>query len=227
MPTQLFDSEISLGVLTSATLRGKITGLIVREKDENGILQDTNNIMRTDRDWQIMLTWKLFGTVLDMMAPPHMGPITAALHGNFLINAYLEGLGSRRNTDEMELPGDTVGGVPVMGGAKAIVNQGARTKADPTAVHPTQDDPLETEWQYNETITIRAEDPNAKPARPRLLKPGPYKLAVTLTYEQPDVDRTTGIQKTDSAGNPLFKPGPMAGFMELPDLIQIYDPGTS
>jgi hypothetical protein len=62
------------------------------------------------------------------------------------------------------------------------------------------DDPPETEWQYVETFTIRAADnPD----------PGTYKLAVAITYEDED-------------GNP----GPMAGFIEFGDMIQIYEATT-
>ncbi len=60
-------------------------------------------------------------------------------------------------------------------------------------------DPLETEWQYMETFTFA----------PKAVKPGAYRLAVAITYrDENDV------------------PGPMAGFIEVEDMIQIYDPGT-
>jgi len=238
MPTQSFDTEINIGSLKTATLHGKITGLIVQEWD--GTFTDpaqtkknfvnTNNIMRTDRDWQIMLTWKLMGTFLDM-TPPATGPVSVELHGNFLINAYLEGLG--KNADEIDLAGDTLGGIPLMSGQKAIVksmsvpaNPGNPTATPP--VPPTPAGPPETEWQYNETFTIKA----ATSTAPMILKPGAYKLSVNLTYGLPVLD-SKGKQETttdpDKGYGPtklLFTPGPMAGFMESADLIQVYDPGT-
>jgi hypothetical protein len=59
-------------------------------------------------------------------------------------------------------------------------------------------DPLETEWQYAETFTFPAGS----------IKPGTYRLALTVTY-------------VDDAGIP----GPMAGFIEHADMLQIYNPG--
>ena len=198
MSVQDFDSQISLGILTTATLQGGITGLTVMEKDETGIFVPTNNIMRTDRDWQITLNWELVGTLLDIAGPPGSG-ITVNIPGNFVINAYLEGLG--KSADGDDLNGDTAGGIPVMGTVnKVIVPAGSIAAGDP----------VETEWKYSETVTIKAPtSPN-----PPTLKPGAYRLAVNLTYGVKD--SATGV----------FKPGPMAGFMELPDMIQIYDPGT-
>jgi hypothetical protein len=225
MPAQKFDTKISLGLITSATLDGSITGITVEELNDLGEYETTNNIMRTDRDWQITLKWRLFGSLLDLTAS--MGPITAELHGNFLVNAYFEGIG--QNADEKDLPGDTtktLGGISLMDGVKKVALTGERTKADPTANPPVEADPEATEWQYEETFTIKGENPNSAPKIERFLKPGAYKLSVNLTYQQPKIDPTTGKQATDVQGNLLFKPGPMAGFMELPDSIQVYDPGT-
>ena len=59
-------------------------------------------------------------------------------------------------------------------------------------------DPPETQWQYAETFTFPA----------GTIKPGTYKLALTVTY-------------VDDSGIP----GPMAGFIEYPDMLQIYHPG--
>lgn len=58
--------------------------------------------------------------------------------------------------------------------------------------------PLETEWRYVETFTFLA----------GVTQPGPYRLAVTITY-------------LDKNGNP----GPMAGFVEIRDMVQVYEPG--
>lgn len=205
MTVQPFESDMSLALFSSTTgtptLSGKITGLVIKEWDPATTqFVPTNNIIRNDRDWQIMLTWKLLGSLLDVAVVSGPGPITAEIHGNFLVNAYVEGFG---RTVEKRFPGDSKA-IPVMSGVKAIVPHGSRTPANPAAVPPTPEDPLETEWQYNEIITIKSKQ----------LVPGPYKLAVTLTYEKPNATGTG------------FVPGPMAGFMEWPDMIQIYDPGT-
>lgn len=57
---------------------------------------------------------------------------------------------------------------------------------------------LQTEWQYSEKFTFA----------PNSVKTGAYKLVVTITYEHDP-----------------GQPGPMAGFIEFPNMIQIYDPG--
>lgn len=57
---------------------------------------------------------------------------------------------------------------------------------------------LQTEWQYSETFTFA----------PDSVKTGAYKLVVAITYEHDP-----------------GKPGPMAGFIEFPSMIQVYDPG--
>lgn len=227
MPTQQFDTEINIGALKTATLKGRITGLFVTEWDgtfdpKTNLKNwaDTNNIMRTDRDWQIQLTWKLMGTFLDMTSPAS-GPVTAQLHGNFLIHAYLEGLG--KNADELDLTGDTLGGIPLMGPQKTIVKA---MSVPATTTSPAG--PAETEWQYIETFSIKA----ATATVPMIMRPGSYKLSVNLTYGLPILD-SKGVQLTttdpDKGYGPtrlLFTPGPMAGFMESVDLIQVYDPGT-
>jgi hypothetical protein len=56
----------------------------------------------------------------------------------------------------------------------------------------------QTEWQYSETFTFS----------PNSVKIGAYKLVVSVTYEHDP-----------------GQPGPMAGFIEFPKMIQIYDPG--
>jgi hypothetical protein len=227
MPIQPFDSEINLGGFSTvagvATLNGSITGFKVEEYDGTKYV-DTNNIFRTDRDWKMTLNWRLFGTLLDL-TPPAVGMVTAELHGKFVVWAYFEGIGS--TADEKDLRGDTtqLGGIDLMAGRKGDpVAKGSRSPATPTA----KADPEETEWQYEETFTILGENPNAKPAAiQRYLKPGAYRVSVNLTFQQPDIDQATGLQKRDSAtGELLFRPGPMAGFMELPGMIQVYDPGT-
>lgn len=58
--------------------------------------------------------------------------------------------------------------------------------------------PPQTAWLYTETFTFK----------PKAIKPGTYKLAVAITFEHDP-----------------GKPGPMAGFIEFGDMIQIYDPG--
>ena len=224
MPAQPFDTKISLSGVNLATLDGSITGLTVIEADDTGqFTVDTNNIMRTDRDWQITLKWRLFGSLLDM-TPPNMGIVTAELHGKFKVMAYFEGIGAA--ADEKDLEGDKtkLGGIDLMNGKTSVALTGSRTPADSTATPPVPNDPEATEWQYVETFTIRGQTAKADP---QYLKPGAYRLSVNLTYEQPDIDPITKLQNTDPVtGNLLFKPGPMAGFMELPDMIQVYDPGT-
>lgn len=218
MPIQPFDTEISLGSFSTAagiaTLNGSITGISVMEDDGTAAFNiDTNNIMRTDRDWKITLNWRLFGTLLDM-TPPNMGMVTAELHGKFKVTAYFEGIG--QTADEKDLDGDKtkLGGIDLMTGHAAPIAAGSRTPADPAANVPA--DPEATEWQYEETFTIVGQRSKNDP---RFLKPGPYRVSVNLTYEQPDT--------WDADGNPLtYKPGPMAGFMEIPSMIQVYDPGT-
>jgi hypothetical protein len=59
-------------------------------------------------------------------------------------------------------------------------------------------DPPETAWQYAEKFTFLAGS----------VLPGAYRLAVTINY-------------IDEFG----APGPMAGFIEIYDMVQIYDPG--
>lgn len=58
--------------------------------------------------------------------------------------------------------------------------------------------PPQTQWEYVETFTFA----------PKAVKTGAYKLVVTITYEH------------DPAN-----PGPMAGFIEFGNMIQLYDPG--
>ena len=171
-----FESELNLGTLVG-TLRGGITSVTIKEKDAGATFQPSQ-IIRTDRDWQITLNWELVGTMLDSMF--------FTIPGNFVINAYLEGLG--QNADEKDLSGDTAGGISVIG-SKTVVPAGSLAGGLP----------VETEWKYSETITIRS--------TAALLKPGAYKLAVTLTYEV-------------APGTP----GPIAGFIEIKDMVQIYKP---
>ena len=232
MPIQPFDTEISLGGFSTAagvaTLNGSITGLVVEEWD--GVTPNpgdpksfvgTNNIMRTDRDWKITLKWRLFGTLLDMI-PPNMGMVTAELHGRFRVMAYFEGIGEK--ADEKDLEGDKT--KPVSQGGKAGIDlmtgrtgdpvaKGSRTVANPAAIPPVLDDPEATEWQYEETFTILGQTSKTDPL---FLKPGAYRVSVNLTFEQPVYDATGNITG--------YKSGPMAGFMELPGMIQVYDPGT-
>lgn len=101
--------------------------------------------------------------------------------GNWVVKAYLEGWG--QNAEEKDLDSDNVT-VPVV---------------PPTTRVPGVPGVSDPEWQYEETFTIlRANNP----------RPGPYRLAITITYE-------------DAAGNP----GPMAGFLEVGDMVQLYKPG--
>jgi len=107
------------------------------------------------------------------------------IQGKWLLKAYLEGWG--KDAEEIDRDGDTVGGIEV-DPAPTIVKAGSLGL----------NDPLETEWQYVETFTFPAGS----------IKPGTYKLALTVTY-------------VDDAG----VPGPMAGFIEHADMLQIYNPG--
>ena len=136
----------------------------------------SNQIIRKDHDWQIKVSWELDGTMLD--SPFFTIP------GKWVLKAYLEGWGEQ--AAERDLVGDTVDGIAVVP-APEIVPAGSLGPADPP----------ETEWRYAETFTIKAvKNPD----------PGPYRLAVTITYE-------------DDKG----KPGPMAGFIEFRGMIQIYE----
>lgn len=168
-----FETELNLGALATGTLSGGITELTVKEKIASGYL--SNQIIRNDHDWQIKVNWELVGSMLD--SPFFTIP------GRWIVKAYLEGWGV--DADDKDLNSDSTSGITV-DPAQTVVTVGSLGV----------DDPPETEWQYDETITIRAGDnPD----------PGTYKLAVTITYE-------------DEFGNP----GPMAGFIEFGDMIQIY-----
>jgi hypothetical protein len=102
--------------------------------------------------------------------------------GKWVVTAYLEGWG--KNADEKELSSDVAG---------IVVDPPMITvPANPPAIP-------EPEWRYSATFSI----PKAN-----TLKAGPYRLAVTITYQ-------------DENG----KPGPMAGFIEIADMVQIYVPG--
>lgn len=58
-------------------------------------------------------------------------------------------------------------------------------------------DPQPSPWEYTATIGVKK----------GTVVPGAYRLAVTLTYKDENGD-----------------PGPMAGFIEVPGMIQIYKP---
>jgi hypothetical protein len=78
-------------------------------------------------------------------------------------------------------------------------DSGGTLVVPPTSIVPVGPGVPDPEWHYEEAITIRF---NNNP------RPGPYRLAITITYE-------------DAAGNP----GPMAGFLEIGDMVQLYKPG--
>lgn len=103
--------------------------------------------------------------------------------GKWVVKAYLEGWGGGA---EMECHGDS----------NEILVVPAPIVA--TAASEGPETPPETEWRYEETFTFPVGS----------TKPGPYRLAVTITY-------------IDKNGNP----GPMAGFIEIKDMVQIYEPG--
>lgn len=173
MEPKVFEHELNLGTL-KGTLRGGITDITVKELAVGGT---TSQIIRNDHDWQITINWELVGTMLD--SPFFTIP------GNWILKAYLEGWGESAN--EKDLKGDTVGGIPVMT-AKNVVPAGSIGAGNP----------LETEWHYTETFTIKsAQNPSL----------GMYRLAVAITYE-------------DDKHNP----GPIAGFIEVSDMVQIYKP---
>lgn len=160
------------------TLTGGITGVEVKEKDSLGNFQPSL-IIRTDRDWQVTVKWAVIGSMLDIR--------WLNIGGKWLLKAYLEGWG--KGADEHDQDGDIAGGVQVDGGQDTIVKKGS--------VMPP-DNPPETEWHYVETFTFPA----------GTIKPGTYKLAVAITFE-------------DDQG----VPGAMAGFIEYADMVQIYNPG--
>ena len=58
-------------------------------------------------------------------------------------------------------------------------------------------DPQPSPWEYTATISVKK----------GTILPGAYRLAVTLTYKDENGD-----------------PGPMAGFVEVPGMLQIYKP---
>lgn len=58
--------------------------------------------------------------------------------------------------------------------------------------------PPQTAWLYTETFTFK----------PKTVKPGTYRLSAAITFEHDP-----------------GKPGPMAGFIEFGNMIQIYDAG--
>ncbi len=99
--------------------------------------------------------------------------------GYWIVKAYLEGWG--QNVPELELTSDRQK-VSVMG--------------DKTVV-PVGPNVPEPEWHYEEMFNI---------TKTNNLAPGPYKLVITITYE-------------DEQG----VPGPMAGFLEA-EMLQIYQP---
>lgn len=105
--------------------------------------------------------------------------------GKWNLKTYLEGWG--KDAEELDQDSDH-GGIEVTP-AQTVVKAGSHGL----------DDPKETEWQYVETFTFAA----------KAVKPGTYKLAVTITYRDEN-----------------NIPGPMAGFIEIADMVQIYDPGT-
>lgn len=90
MPT-----EITLGFLTPAALKGEITALKVQEDDGTGAFVDTpNHIMRTDRVWKVVLEWQLEGSLL--------ASSFVTLNGSWLPHAYLEGWGKAASEVDKE-----------------------------------------------------------------------------------------------------------------------------
>jgi hypothetical protein len=177
MARTAFETELNLGTLAKGTLSGGITEVSVKEMLPAGPL--SNQILQKNHDWQIQVNWELVGTMLD--SPFFTIP------GNWVLKAYLEGWGEE--ADELDLPGDTAKGIPVVPAMK-VVPIGTIEKVGEPPIP-------ETEWRYVETFTIKANDnPD----------PGPYRLAVTITY-------------VDDKG----VPGPMAGFIEFKGMVQIYE----
>lgn len=183
-------SPINLGTIGAGTLDGRITGIGVHEHVDDGtgtLHWMTNTVIRSDSTWRIAVNWELFGTKLDQPAASFL-----TIQGNWVVRAYLEGWGE--NAGDHDLKGGTIS---VMSGKTiAQIDDPSSTLTPPKKV---------TAWQFLDHIVI---GPSTLVPKPPLTSiAGPYKLAVTLTYE-------------DSPG----KPGPMAGFIELPHMIQIYDP---
>jgi hypothetical protein len=175
--------KLNLGPIGTGTLEGQITGLSVLEDDGSGGFAE-NTVIRTDRKWKIELKWELVGTMLNL---PASGFLT--IPGIWVVKGYLEGWGE--DALDKDLQGDKTGGISVMNDKK-VENRPA-VPATPTI--PAQ--PAATAWLYTETVSIAA----------GTIAEGPYKLAVTVTYE-----------------NPAGTPGPMAGFVEFKNMIQIYKP---
>lgn len=169
--------KLNLGPIGTGTLEGQITGLSILEDDGVGNFTE-NTVIRTDRKWKIELKWELAGTMLNL---PASGFLT--IPGIWVVKGYLEGWGS--NALDKDLKGDKTTGISVMIDKK--VEKRAATLTTPAA----------TAWLYTETISVAA----------AAIKEGPYKLAMTVTYE-----------------NPAGTPGPMAGFVEFKNMIQLYEP---
>jgi hypothetical protein len=128
------------------------------------------------------------------LAGTALDPGILALKGAWVARAYLEGWG--KNADEVDLDGDT-------GNIKLMDHKPDKDINGNVLPEKSRTGSDETAWLYKETITI-----NPTPVPPKTpLNVGPYKLAITVTYVDDNSD-----------------PGPMAGFYELPQMIQIYQP---
>lgn len=152
-------------------LSGGITGVSVNElfpkTDSNNnvtVEHIANLIIRTDHEWEIVLEWKLTGTMLDSKF--------LVIPGNWVVKAFLEGWGT--SAEDYDLP---------------EINQKVE-------LYDANNKKIKSPWEYKVTIN------------PGKIPVGTYRLAVALTY----VDENN-------------LPGPLAGFIEFPDMIQIYNPG--
>ena len=104
-------------------------------------------------------------------------PAVLLIPGAWKVKAYLEGWGAGATDHDRD--GDS-GNISVM---SRVLGDESRTGSGESA------------WLYSDAITFRSGDVGA----------GPYKLAITVTYEDPP-----------------GTPGPMAGFVEFDNMIQIY-----
>jgi len=79
-----------------------------------------------------------------------------------------------------------------------LVDGAKRTVVPSTATDPTM-------WKYSEKINVEKGN----------LNPGPYKLAITITLFQVDL--------TDPKNPVDIRPLPIAGFIEYPDMLQVFE----
>jgi hypothetical protein len=120
------------------------------------------------------------------------------LRGTLLDSKFLEIPGKWLLTVYLEGWGKQADEIDVAGDSGGVEVKPAPkvVKAGSLSLAPL--DPPETVWQYTEQFSFA----------PGAIKTGNYKLAVAITYVDDD-----GI------------PGPMAGFIDLGGMVQVYNPG--